>query len=591
MSAKDEAQAEILDVFASASRRLHDETNVLIQRQWRSLMIAGVMVIVSILVTIWAAFHFMRSPEHGAQIAALDNSSQHIQALAIALTNAGISCTDKSNLKANRKTCEDAKNAIEKYAGDHKKVIDNLNADDRQPKPEALSLTQLVGGTAILAVLGYLGLMRLQNLDQELHNLRSFMFEQISARVKELKETVGHDVTKKVSDELRISVDQALIKTKSDHEHFREESADIRKKVAEIAAGTEEEINKAKREALSQINDIQEELGRTLKKYPWLNNPKLREGLATLDNIPSVEKAHELATELTAQHDETTALAVLETIAGRELPGDKADFHNAHSQSMRLNNPTLALRIVEVGLKSFPDDYDLMADKAQALNALGRPLEAQQLLEDWITRKPHEFARGWRPVVFYAKVVEAGTLDKETEKKLIDAFEDVVKRAPHEDKVWSAYARFLNTLGRTKDAEAVLLRGISPNPFSQEIHFVLGELRLRTGNAAGAVSELETAVRFDYQDQFQPDVNPHAVICMLAQAYEANSNPDQAVRLYQAVVSQGARGSILTYAQQRLRMLSALEGKPIDIPEGQSPLAQLARLLKEHHDGDSGNES
>ena len=33
--------------------------------------------------------------------------------------------------------------------------------------------------------------------------------------------------------------------------------------------------------------------------------------------------------------------------------------------------------------------------------------------------------------------------------------------------------------------QRLFLRGISPNPFSQEIHFVLEELRLRTGNAAG----------------------------------------------------------------------------------------------------------
>lgn len=580
MTPNDDQKTALLDAFACASRNLHDETNLLIRRQWRSLMVAGLLVIVSILVTIWATFYFMRSPEYGAQLSALENSSQQIQSIAMALAKAGTTCSDPKQ----QQICDDAKAAIGKHASDYKKVADELDRNDRQPKPEALSLTQLVGGTAILAVLGYLGLMRLQNLDQELHNLRTFMFEQISARVKELKETVRHDVIKDVSDDVRRAVDQALVKTKSDHDLLREESAEIRKKVQEIGAGTEEEINKSKREALQQIQEIQEELGKTLTKYPWLNKPELREGLAMLDNIPSVEKAHELATELTAQQDEATALTVLETIAERALPGDKADFHNAHSQSMRLNNPTLALRIVEVGLKSFPDDYDLMADKAQALNALGRPLEAQALLEDWITRKPHEFARGWRPVVFYAKVVEAGTLENDAEKKLISTFEDVVKRAPHEDKVWSAYARFLATLGRATDAEAILRRGIAQNPFSQEIHFVLGELYLRTGNAKGAVVELETAVRYDYQDQFQPDVNPHAVLCMLAQAYEADSKPDQAIRLYQAVVSQGARGSILTYAQQRLRMLSALEGKPINIPEGTSPLAQLARLLKEHHD-------
>ena len=60
MTSKDDAKTEMLDAFASASRRLHDETNILIRRQWRSLMIAGLMVVLSIVITIWAAFYFMR---------------------------------------------------------------------------------------------------------------------------------------------------------------------------------------------------------------------------------------------------------------------------------------------------------------------------------------------------------------------------------------------------------------------------------------------------------------------------------------------------------------------------------------------------
>ncbi|GHU06373.1 hypothetical protein AGMMS50225_01030 [Betaproteobacteria bacterium] len=590
MTSKDDATndvtTEVHKEFASLIKDLHDGTESLIRRQWHSQMIAGLMMIVLILIASWVAFYFMRGPGYGPQLAALEESSQRIQSIAMALAKTGTGCTDPEQ----KQICEDFQNEIGKYANDYKAVISGLNENDRQPKPEAFSITQLVGGTAVLAVLGYLGLMRLQNLDQELHNLRTFMFEQITTRVTELKEIVKYDVIKSITENIRreVASDRARLRGELDEARVsvQEELNGVRMSVQEISSGTKEEINKSKHETLRQIQDVQEGLSKTLTKYPWLDSPELREGLATLDEIPSVEKAHDLATELTEQQDEATALTVLKTIVERTLPGDKDDFHNAHSQCMRLNNPTLALRIVELGLKSFPDDYNLMADKAQALNALGRPLQAQTLLEDWMERKPHEFARGWRPVVFYAKVLEAGALEDGAEEKLAAAFENVAERAPHEDKVWSAHAKFLINVGQTEKAEAVLRRGIEQNPFSQVIHFVLGELYLRTGNAAAAVTELEKAVRYDYQDQFQPDVNPHALLCMLAQAYEANSEPAQAISLYQAVVSQGARGSILTYAQQRLRMLSALEGKQIDIPEGTSPLAQLARLLKDHHDDD-----
>ena len=62
-----------------------------------------------------------------------------------------------------------------------------------------------------------------------------------------------------------------------------------------------------------------------------------------------------------------------------------------------------------------------MADKAQALNALGRPLEAQQLLlEDRINRNHTSSLLRLAPVVFYAKVVEAGTLRTRIPKKKAD---------------------------------------------------------------------------------------------------------------------------------------------------------------------------
>ena len=94
------------------------------------------------------------------------------------------------------------------------------------------------------------------------------MFGQISARVKELK-TVGHDKFKKVSDELRISVDQALHKNevrsralsrgiRYTEEGYRDCDPVQRKKSIRQSAGR-----------FSQINDIKEELGRTLNKYPW----------------------------------------------------------------------------------------------------------------------------------------------------------------------------------------------------------------------------------------------------------------------------------------------------------------------------------
>jgi tetratricopeptide (TPR) repeat protein len=638
VSPENNAEQEILDPSDDADKKMLEATRKLLDRQRKNQLVFGILTAILILLVIGASFLFARGPAYGEHLAAMDKSAQQLQRLATALADSSTGCCagpEQRETCGQRKICEDAKAAIGKYAADYKKVSDDLVLNDRQPKPEGIAMTQLIGGSAILALLGFLGLMRLQNLDAEIDNLRTSTDKQISTRVnalvttkvnvlagtvkyidaeiKGLRKSTDKQITTRVkafTGKVKYDVVSAVQDTVAEAVKTAKESE---KRIKETAAGTKEEIDKSKHETLDQIEKVQTQLNKVLARYPWLSKSELREGLSKLGDIPSVEKAHELAAALAEKEDESGALAVLQAIVEENLPGDKDDFHNSHSQCMRLDNPTLALKIVNAGLELYPDEYDLIADKAQALNALGRPLEARTLLEDLLAKKPSEFVRSWRPVVSYYNAVDAGTLDNEAVEKLTTAFESVVSHAhaPYESKIWSAYGRFLEKLGKIEEAEGVLLRGIEYNPFSQELNFVLGEFYLRIGDAKNAVAKLEIAAKRDYQSQYQHDVNPHSVLCTLAQAYEAADKPDRAVKLYQSLLNRPVvMGQIQKYAQQRLQMLAALGGKPdapggkpgdapggkpdalgdepLDIPESASPLEQ-AKLLEAHHE-DNGNE-
>lgn len=74
-----------------------------------------------------------------------------------------------------------------------------------------------------------------------------------------------------------------------------------------------------------------------------------------------------------------------------------------------------------------------------------------------------------------------------------------------------------------------------------------------SGRADDAVDHFEMAVRADYQDQFQSDVNQTAVLGMLAQAYEASQQPDKARRIYLRIAD--PRHVMGRYAIQRLHAL------------------------------------
>ena len=132
--------------------------------------------------------------------------------------------------------------------------------------------------------------------------------------------------------------------------------------------------------------------------------------------------------KLRRQGDYNTAREALKAAVDQNLVGDYADFHNAFSEAMRLYAPALALQIVERGLSCFPDDPDLIANKVKALYSLGRPFEAKEFIENWRKQKPAQFARSWRPIVFYEHLFDSIELTDEDFTNLKAAFDEVSKK-------------------------------------------------------------------------------------------------------------------------------------------------------------------
>lgn len=566
---------QVVQQLPELQKASHEQLSRLIEKQWTRMWAGGVLLIVAVLASIAATFLLMRAPEHPVLLERLEKASDRMAVLAQAMSQG---CSYQvTPTKGNRASpplplCSQAQEVVQTYKAEQQSVLKELKAQDTQPKPEALSLVQLVGGTAVLAILGYLGLIRLQNLDQELGALRSFMFEQIKSRVEDQKAVVKSDVISTIQQEVtatRREIGEAVV--------------DAQARLEDAKMATEN----AATQAIDAVRNVEQRLTETIQQYPWLGNNLLHDALAKLSDISSVEQAHDLAEQLRPT-DRESANAALRAIIERELPGDKDDFHNAHAEAMRLQNPSLGLAIAEKGLESFPDDFDLMSDRAIALLSLGRPSQAKAMLDDWRRRKPTQFARGWRPVVFYAKVVESSDLTETAISDLVSAFEAVTAKTPYEDKVWSAYARFLQRVGRFGDAENVLTEALAKNPFSQELHFVFGEYLMCCGRAEEAVQQLEQAIRVDFQDQFQADVNPAAVFAMMAQAYEATGNSERARQIYARL--RNLQTTIGRYAAQRLSALALLSGEapdPTSDPEqARNLVAALVAQLKAGDDSD-----
>jgi len=528
----------------------------LIKKQFAASTIL-ILIALALFFSLYTCMAFLfRTPANGRLLQQLEDSNAQLSQLSQALRHAAPGTSPPGT--------PDTLNAIVAQADLHRQAIQELRRTSQTIPAEGLSLLQLLGGSAVLALLGFLGLQRLQNIDVEIQTLREFMFKQIKERVDE-----GRDL-------LRATVDTEVDKRFNE---TRTETENITTNFRTYTEQSRSEFQQAATEATKGVAEVEFRIKSLLEKYDWLSSEDVRSAANEISQLTSVEQAHITASKLNRAGDTHSARLALRQIVERHLVGSEDDFHNAHTEAMRMNDPSLGLSIADAGLRYFPDQYDLMADKARVLISAGKAQEARALLEDWRGRKPHEFSRGWRPVVSYTDAILAGELTPEAIEKVESAFVDATERLAAQIKVWSTYALFESGLGRVEKAEQILRQGLGHNPFSQQLNYVLGELLLSQGRAEEAIEFVGNALRYDYQDQFQHDVSQDAIKAKFAQACEAVGQLDQAELLYKSVLvgSDPARFHIRSYATSRLQAIAIQRGE-IAQPQDESD-ESIARMI------------
>ncbi len=464
----------------------------------------------------------------------------------------------------------------------HDQAVKRLQESQGKLPQETQSIIQVVGSAAILALLGALGLQRLQNIDTEINNVRESVFSQAEARAKSIRETLQSQI----ADEVR--------------EQFAATEQEVRKiseRAEALLKDIENKVNEFQEEVQQQTNEVTQQLQQMMElieKYPWLRSEEEYRAASQIQHLASVEEAQRLAEYFRRQGDLFSAKEALRAIVERDLPGDHAAFHNAHAEAMRLKDPKLALEIIELGLRAFPNNADLVADKVKALHSLGRAREARAFIEECRDSHPEQFASSWRPIVFYEDLFESLGLREEDFLALKEAFEYVLSKSPYEIKIWAEYAELLESRGMISESEKTLRRGLEYNPWSQQLNFMLGDLLLRQGRGEEARKFLEDALVCDYQEQYQHDVNQFAVRARLAQCYEYLREFDKAQLLYQSILaSKGERDlfpQLLDYARNRLAALALAKGEmppssgDLDPEEARKALEFLASLFERGED-------
>lgn len=416
-------------------------------------------------------------------------------------------------------------------------------------------LVQVMSGTVVVALLGYLGMQRLAHVDTETNVLRN----EVRAEVEKGADKTKELVMAKVQTEVR--------------ERFEEHRIHIDQQKGEFDA--------LHKQSLEQLHRIQDQLKKLIDAHKWLSTPDGRNALTDFDNPTSVDHAHQLAEKARRNGDKIIAIQALKQISSKRLAGDYQSFHNALSEALRLQDPALAKEIIEHGLTIMPNNHVLKADFAHALKELGQVGDAADYLFQWWRQDPVEFARDWRASVFLADSVKALAMRPDVLQELQEALTFVTEQLPYEVKPWHELAEFHIMRSEHDEAEEVLRKGSMMNPYSQQLHYVLGKLLLQRGRADEAVFELEQALSMDFQDQFQHDVSQGAVWCTFAQACEMIGDYKRAAELYEMVSSStDVHHQLVSYARNRLQVLAWKQAIPVDRVLTQKPADDLMERLK-----------
>ncbi len=493
---------------------------------------------------------------------------------------------------------------------------------EAKPTNSSQSMVQLVGSAAVLALLGLLGLQRLQNFDTEINSLRASVDTRVESRAKEVRDLV-QEMRKEVN-EFRAQTENQLSdkvgKVWADFEksiqtavrgQFAETSKELptlidnaraqsEKLLSDIKCQIDEQSEKLHAER-EQTEAVARRIDELLKEYPWLQERGATEVLEKIQNLASVEEAHEVASVLARQNDRASARAALRQVVERKLLGGYDDFHNAHSEAMRLKDPVLGLGIAERGLEAYPNQADLVADKMFALTTLGRTDEARRFVEDWKKDYPDAYRVAWRANMFYANIWRGTPGSENDTAEIEEVLRAATESMPNRVKVWATRAQFAADRERHLEAAQIVEEGLRHNPFSQQLNFMRGEYLLVLGKPEEAREALEKAFGCDVQEQFQHDVAQAAVPGLLAQACEACGETEKAIRLYTYVCRSGDLSShhVVSYAQSRLRALAALGSESAQaalrdtaggLDGGQAAIRALWEAMQQSSEGKDGDD-
>ena len=243
METTQDSSKSLSSYISSAERRLSD----VVRKQFGFMIIATLLPTIVLIIVVGIVPLFFRQPANQQLLSAIQESNSQISDLLQALL---------SSTSVDPNTASRAIELALKQSELHQQAVEELQRTQTQITPEAQSILQLVGSAAILALLGALGLQRLQNIDIEINNVRESVFKQAEARAEMIKES------------LRTQIDDEIQKQFA---KSQEAIQDLRMQGQQAISQMREEMSQSQQNAQSEIRRMYKgltEVKELVDKYP-----------------------------------------------------------------------------------------------------------------------------------------------------------------------------------------------------------------------------------------------------------------------------------------------------------------------------------
>ncbi len=354
------------------------------------------------------------------------------------------------------------------------------------------------------AVIGFLGLKRLQHFDGEIDSLRKQIYSQIKdERIfsKDERNSFYNSMAHRL-DEFEGIIEALSLKT-----------------VYEAVGEKEAALKNLMEEHSKTSSSLLEELKTELSPFDWLGEEK-RQAIEfskryLIDESEiSIGRLHEIVSSSTRGSDSygVAVKLTLRAVEGNAV-GDAIDFHNLAAEFARNDSYSIAARIVERGLKIHSKDVDLIADAIKYFSGYGEIAKASEYSKSLFSIKKENW--NWRCFVFLGDYYEQiGSYEQANQ-----LYEEYKKWQPYDERAYSQQGGILYRTGRYKEAIEVFSQGLRSCPRAAQTSLYLARSYIQIGEYKNAVSTLSRALESTADSQ--PSINISSIFWTRAEAKDS----------------------------------------------------------------------